>query len=123
MDKKTMDWYIENEGTVCPFCKEGDLAGDEIDIQGNVAVQSVRCQNCDATWCDIYARVDITEVVKKTPADGFDFVMETDSYPHICELCLDEIQGGFLILRKNGKFYRSCKKCWSNIHEETENAQ
>jgi len=54
--------YIKSGYSKCPKCKSDDIDGGMVDIDGNVALQSVSCNECEAEWTDIYKLADIHEV-------------------------------------------------------------
>lgn len=47
-------YYIRCGGSRCPHCLDDIIEGDSIEIDGNQALQSVSCNNCNATWTDCY---------------------------------------------------------------------
>ncbi len=67
--------YVEQGGVVCPFCGTIDISAGRFDASDCVAWSNVECQECGATWQDIY-RLDRMEV-RETP-DGRTF--EPDEY-------------------------------------------
>ena len=54
--------YLARKGQVCPFCLDRDITGDEIDIDGDGAVQECSCLECGAAWTDIYELVGFDPV-------------------------------------------------------------
>ena len=53
----TKEEYAENAGH-CPVCTVAAIEGREgVRIEDNLALQDVRCLNCDATWTDVYRLV------------------------------------------------------------------
>jgi DNA uptake protein ComE-like DNA-binding protein len=50
----TSNEYIEQGGTVCPFCKSQDIEGQEVNINAGSAWQEVSCNQCSQEWQDIY---------------------------------------------------------------------
>ena len=42
------------DGTSCPNCEDDDIEGDAIDIDDGFATQGMWCNNCEATWTDVY---------------------------------------------------------------------
>jgi hypothetical protein len=54
LTKEQAKRYFESNGTQCPFCDSDQIAGDEIDIDGGVAGQDVRCNECGRSWRDNY---------------------------------------------------------------------
>jgi hypothetical protein len=56
MNKSTMTSaeYLEQGGTVCPFCKSHDIEGQEVNIDAGTAWQDVSCNQCGEEWQDTY---------------------------------------------------------------------
>ena len=54
--------YLENSGGLCPFCDGSDPSSGPIQADGPVAWAEVECEGCGASWQDVWALVDITEV-------------------------------------------------------------
>jgi Zn ribbon nucleic-acid-binding protein len=50
----TNDEYIQEGGTVCPFCKSYDIQGQEVNIDAGSAWQDVSCNKCGHEWQDTY---------------------------------------------------------------------
>lgn len=59
---KQKEDYIKNGYSKCPKCKSYDIEGGVVDIHGNVALQSVSCNECEAEWEDTYKLADIHEI-------------------------------------------------------------
>lgn len=47
--------YIEQG--CCPFCKHGDISGEESFSEGDYHFQRIVCTGCKSEWHDIYALV------------------------------------------------------------------
>ena len=47
--------HVESGGVCCPRCGSADISGDEVDIEGGLAIQEVGCVECSILWRDIYA--------------------------------------------------------------------
>lgn len=54
--------YVRWEYTRCPICKSGDINGDQVEIDGNVAWQRVSCVDCGAVWEDVYTLTGVNIV-------------------------------------------------------------
>jgi len=54
--------YIESKDPKCPYCKEGDIEGSSVEIDGRYAIQEMECLYCDKTWNDVYALITIEEL-------------------------------------------------------------
>lgn len=50
----TIAEYVMRNGTCCPICRSDDLTGNDVDINEGVATQDVYCNECDASWTDVY---------------------------------------------------------------------
>ena len=44
----------EYDYTVCPQCKSSDINGEKFESDSNTAHQPCSCNNCLATWDDLY---------------------------------------------------------------------
>lgn len=55
--------YIAASGQFCPYCKQHDIQGGAVDIDGNIATQEVDCLTCGETWTDVYTLSAIEEVL------------------------------------------------------------
>ena len=53
--------YLKANGQYCPFCKSVYISGSAVNIDGDSAIQDVKCTDCNKTWCDIYKLADIQE--------------------------------------------------------------
>jgi len=60
------DAYLEDNGA-CPVCNHWDIEGYEVTIDGNTAVQTVKCNQCEARWLDTYKLERVT--LTGTPDD------------------------------------------------------
>lgn len=47
-------FYVQQSGSICPYCLSEDITGNSIDIDGSTATQEVGCNMCNATWQDVY---------------------------------------------------------------------
>jgi len=53
-----------NEYQNCPVCESDEFEGGPFDVDGSEVYQEMTCQNCEATWQDVYtmqSRVTIEE--------------------------------------------------------------
>jgi hypothetical protein len=50
------------DGSECPNCGSTDIHGGSVDIESPNAIQKMLCLSCDATWIDVYALVDYTDL-------------------------------------------------------------
>lgn len=58
--------YLHSDGTTCPICEKvnGRLEVQESEnFDGHTIKMTVSCDNCKATWSDIYKLVKIEDVV------------------------------------------------------------
>lgn len=49
--------YPHDDPDCCPYCESSNIEGDFVEIDGLMAVQTVRCRHCDRTWTDVYRLV------------------------------------------------------------------
>lgn len=54
--------YAARGGVVCPACGGSDVSGDSVEIDAGGASQSVSCDDCDATWVDVYKLTGYTDL-------------------------------------------------------------
>ena len=60
MTAKQKKAYLE-DSSKCPYCKSTDISGESLEIEGNVVVQIVTCQECDNSWTDYYKLFNVEE--------------------------------------------------------------
>lgn len=53
--------YISNSN-VCPHCGQKNLDGDSMQVDSNIAWQSIWCEDCGLTWIDEYKLTGLSEV-------------------------------------------------------------
>jgi hypothetical protein len=53
--RMTNEQYVAGHGGRCPFCHHNDIEGDETNFDGGSVSQEVHCNNCHASWYDLYA--------------------------------------------------------------------
>lgn len=47
--------YVSRQGMICPYCGSDQIRGGPVTTTGpDVAVGSVRCQNCGKKWEDVF---------------------------------------------------------------------
>lgn len=44
----------------CPFCKDGNIEGGPIEVDGNAAWQDISCTDCKKQWRDEYTLTAIS---------------------------------------------------------------
>lgn len=49
--------YAAKGGCVCPVCGADDISGESVEIDAGYAYQEVGCDNCGASWTDVYKLV------------------------------------------------------------------
>ena len=54
--------YLEKSGSLCPFCESSGLSSGPIRADGPVAWAEVECDDCGASWQDVWALVDMAQV-------------------------------------------------------------
>jgi len=58
--------YIKSGGSKCPVCDSTSITGcGSIELDDG-AWQNVECENCGATWTDIYTLTGITDLKEAT---------------------------------------------------------
>lgn len=63
--------YVQQGGYICPFCKSPNIEGVAgVDVEGGVALQEIRCMDCDSLWHDVYRLI------------GY----QSDGHPESCEV-------------------------------------
>jgi len=55
--------YLEKSGSLCPFCESSGLSSGPIQADGPVAWAEVECEDCGASWQDVWALVDMAKVL------------------------------------------------------------
>ena len=58
MTKKQKKDYLESPSH-CPKCKGINITGGHIEVDGETAWQNITCEDCDASWSDIYTLSDV----------------------------------------------------------------
>lgn len=51
--------YLRTGGVRCLICESEDIEGSSVDINGNGASQRCHCNECDASWHDMYKLDDV----------------------------------------------------------------
>lgn len=60
MTPEQKEKYLRNPGA-CPHCGSNDLEGESINLDDNIAWQTVGCTKCNQQWNDIYTLTDVEE--------------------------------------------------------------
>lgn len=68
MPQLTPPEYVATGGTICPNCRGCDIEGAEVNIDGGSASQQVTCNECKATWLDVYKLIEYDYL--ETPRDN-----------------------------------------------------
>ncbi len=50
----TQKQFIEEGGSCCPSCKGSDIESEGIEVDGSIAWAEVSCNECSATWQELY---------------------------------------------------------------------
>ena len=58
--------YLANCGQKCPHCDYRELTGRAIEVDGVTAWQPVSCEDCGASWQDIYKLTHFANLVVPT---------------------------------------------------------
>jgi hypothetical protein len=61
LTKKQVEKYLKNSGR-CPKCGSGAISGEEVNIEGDTAVQEMGCDDCGARWYDTYTLTGVAEI-------------------------------------------------------------
>jgi transcription elongation factor Elf1 len=67
MKPMTNEEHTRHAETGCPVCRSEQVTGAEIEIEAAGAVQTCGCNDCGASWVDVYA---LTEYVSLEDAQG-----------------------------------------------------
>ena len=62
---KEKKYYIEKAYEHCPYCHSEDLSGGNLEADGKVASEEVRCAMCGRTWTCIYTITGIEEECRR----------------------------------------------------------
>jgi hypothetical protein len=54
--------YVARKGQLCPACKMPDSEGSSFDTDGGEVYQEMLCNNCGASWTDIYKLTGYTSL-------------------------------------------------------------
>jgi len=55
--------YIRTEGVICQYCKQTDqVDADQIRLENDNLVATVRCYRYNKAWKDIYKITDVEEI-------------------------------------------------------------
>lgn len=46
--------YVKNQGNHCPSCRSANITGGPFDVDGGEATQEMGCDECGASWEDLY---------------------------------------------------------------------
>ena len=46
--------YVASGGLVCPWCKSGEIVGEDVSIEAGGAGQECGCNACGKRWWDVY---------------------------------------------------------------------
>lgn len=46
--------YIRLGRQACPFCESDNISGNEVNVDADAASQEVGCDECGASWRDVY---------------------------------------------------------------------
>ena len=59
----TQKQYLKNPN-VCPVCGGADITGGETNVDSGSAWQEITCENCNATWNDVYTLTGYADLKK-----------------------------------------------------------
>lgn len=63
LTEKQKKAYLKNPGH-CPWCKSMNITASSIDVEGDGAVQEVRCSECGKAWYDYYKLTNVEEIIQ-----------------------------------------------------------
>jgi predicted Zn-ribbon and HTH transcriptional regulator len=66
--EETLQRYVKNPD-FCPYCEQPVIEADRFDVEGRIAWQAVRCNECGAEWNDVYELVAVEKVEIPQPLD------------------------------------------------------
>jgi len=55
------DEYLLKGGGLCPWCKSNQIEGGHVVIEGNEAIQIMKCLDCEEHWYDVYKLMEVRE--------------------------------------------------------------
>jgi transcription elongation factor Elf1 len=61
MTRQQRQKYLKDPGH-CPYCESTDIEGGFVEIDGNMACQTVTCQDCGRRWSDGYKLTNVVEI-------------------------------------------------------------
>lgn len=53
--------YIKNSSK-CPFCNSDSIEADSLDMEGDAVFQDIFCNECRASWRDMYKLVEVEAI-------------------------------------------------------------
>lgn len=59
---KYKEGYLKTGGIFCPFCKNRDIEGGFVEINGGTAQQTMTCGACGGAWQDGYRLEDLVSL-------------------------------------------------------------
>jgi formate dehydrogenase maturation protein FdhE len=59
VNRKRKEFYLENNGVFCPFCRSDNIESMGISADGAQADASIRCNTCSRDWLDLYSLTDV----------------------------------------------------------------
>ena len=60
--KMTTKEYMDNGACKCPVCHSEDIEGGSVEIDAGQAWQPMACNDCTATWNDVYKLTGFDEL-------------------------------------------------------------
>ena len=59
LTQEQVNEYVRHGGALCPFCGTANIEGGEVESEHDGAWQSVKCNQCGATWNDVHRLVAV----------------------------------------------------------------
>ena len=54
--------HVEECGSLCPACGSSNLSGNSVQVESGVAWQGVECDDCKASWNDVFKLIGYEEL-------------------------------------------------------------
>ncbi len=61
---RKIEKYLKNGWSKCPSCKSVSIEGESVQIDGNAAVQEMRCAECGLEWADTYVLSNAAQILR-----------------------------------------------------------
>ena len=99
LTQEQVNEYVRHGGALCPFCGTANIEGGEVESEHDGAWQSVKCNQCGATWNDVHRLVAVDwhegpvyHCLDAEP-DGPDYKALAEKLAEACEMALHDQYG------------------------------